>query len=79
MQIEMESIRDIKPRENNPRLNDAPGDAATIADCAGRHRNVFGSLERRIFAVPATGKVASLDTVCFNCPVFGISPNGIWC
>jgi hypothetical protein len=74
MIIEVSTIPSYKPSLN------ASLDAPTIAYFADRRCViVFGSSVRDIFAVPAAGKVASLDTVCFNCPVFGISPNGIWC
>ena len=77
MQMEMRNIRDTKPSKNKPRLN-AALDAPTIPYLRGRQCvNVFGSSGREIFAAPAAGKVAFLDTVCFNCPVFGVSPNGI--
>ncbi len=77
MQVETWNISDTKPSKNKPRLN-ASLVAPTIPDFGGRHgMNVFGSSVRDIFAVPAAGKVTSEHTVCFNCPVFGISPNGI--
>lgn len=72
MNIEASSIRLYKPRLN------AALDAPVIPYFPGRQCViVFGSFARDIFAALAPGKVTSLDTVCFNCPVFGISPNSI--
>ena len=72
MNIEVSTIPSYKPSLN------ASLDAPTIAYFCGRHGViVFGSSVRDIFAVSAAGKVTSLHTVCFNCPVFGISPNVI--